>query len=484
MTKKIWFNIFIRVAVIFICTLLIIIVANSTLLYRYYLSAEKRIIKEQADLLCSTDLSNTVALRQTLSDINENYSIDVEIYADNNTVLYTTQGDKLMEFIHQGKNDKFSMSRRPLEPIGNGEIYGGYLIQTAKDRVSGEEFLTCGLSLDDSISAELKIRISMLENSADIAGKFVTAVTAVCFFISIVWIFFFARKFSRPITEMTAITHRLSHLDFSKRVPIAQNNEIGVLGASINNMSLSLQNSIEELRQANLKLQGEVENERRLDKMRKQFVANVSHELKTPISIISGYAEGLKLNVNSEKKTEYCNIILDESARMNTLVLSLLELSRYESGQVELKKEVFKIKDITDNLVKRIFADGTHSIIDEIDCDHCIFADAVQFEQVIKSYLENAKSHTENQGEIILKSEEKDELIRISVFNEGKHIDEEIMPLIWQSFYRGEQSHKREGGRFGLGLSIVAAIASLHGTPCGVYNTENGVCFWIEFNKK
>ena len=214
--------------------------------------------------------------------------------------------------------------------------------------------------------------------------------------------------------------------------------------------------------------------------MRRGFVANVSHELKTPIAIISGYAEGLKLNINEESKEEYCNTIIDESRRMNRLVLSILELSRYESGQMPLNRSDFDVSQMTDDMLRRIFANKNINAENRLTKGLLINADPMQTEQVLKSYLENAASHTPDGGSVTVSASESDGNVRISVTNTGSHIPEELMPQIWQSFFRGDTSHKRESSRFGLGLSIVSAIMKMHNSSCGVYNTENGVCFWFE----
>lgn len=248
-------------------------------------------------------------------------------------------------------------------------------------------------------------------------------------------------------------------------------------------MSASLSSTLDDLKRTNLKLRDEIELERQLDVMRKTFVANVSHELKTPISIISGYAEGLKLNVNGDKREAYCDTIIDESRRMNNLVLSILELSKYESGQINAQFKAFDINGMTDMLLNRIFGNSDIKVQNKIPAQTVVFADEMQIEQALKSYLENAKSHTPGGGKVYVYSDEIDGKIRISVHNTGSHISEEEMPFIWQSFYRGDASHKRDKGRFGLGLSIVSAVMKIHNCHCGVYNTEDGVTFWLELDK-
>jgi len=248
-------------------------------------------------------------------------------------------------------------------------------------------------------------------------------------------------------------------------------------------LSGSLSLALADLKATNEKLKSDIELERQLDVMRRGFVANVSHELKTPISIISGYAEGLKLNINAESKEAYCNTIIEESQRMNRLVLGILELSRYESGQIPINKRRFDISVMASDMLERIFKGKNITAICGIPENTFVFADEMQIEQVLKSLLENAAAHTDDNGRVQVFMEELDGKIKITVSNTGSHISDELMPQIWQSFFRGDKSHKRESSRFGLGLSIVAAIMKHHGNRCGVCNTEDGVNFWFEVEK-
>ena len=305
-------------------------------------------------------------------------------------------------------------------------------------------------------------------------------VSVICFLLSIIWVLIFARQFSRPIAEMNEITEDMAKLNFNRKLKIDRQDEIGQLASSVNALSESLNTALTELTETNAKLRDDIEEERRLDAMRRGFVANVSHELKTPIAIISGYAEGLKLNINEESKEEYCNTIIDESRRMNRLVLSILELSRYESGQIPINRSDFDISQMTDDMLRRIFANKKITAENLLPQGFSVNADPLQTEQVLKAYLENAAAHTPEGGSVTVSATQSGGVARISVANTGSHISEELMPQIWQSFFRGDTSHKRESSRFGLGLSIVSAIMKLHSHSCGVYNTENGVCFWFE----
>lgn len=471
-----------RVGVIFAAFVLVLSVSNVSLLVRFYSLKEKKHLKEQLLVIDKLNINNISDVSSTLSDISDSFNFDVEIYNKDGIIIYTTHGSQMMDYFNIG-NDRFKMIHEPLTPIKTEHLGDGVIYQNATRSFGGEEFLLCYKEIEDNIFAEVRIQKELITNSAQIANEFIFIVSSICFALSLVWVFVFAHKFSKPIVEMNEITRDMSNLNFTRRLKVSGSDEIGQLAASINDMSASLSVALEDLKKTNSRLRDEIELERQLDVMRRGFVANVSHELKTPIAIISGYAEGLKLNINAASREDYLNTIIDESNRMNRLVLSILELSRYEAGQMPLEKQSFDISEMAGDMLRRIFADKNVETINEIPPGSIVFADPVQIEQVLKSYLENAAAHTPEGGSVRIAGRNNNDGFRVSVFNTGSRVDEEIMPQIWQSFFRGDKSHKRENSRFGLGLSIVSAIMKLHGRTCGVYNTEDGVCFWFEVDR-
>lgn len=479
LNNKLWFNIFIRIAVIFIAFVIVICVSNVSLLVKFFSYKEKFALKEQLLRVEDLDFDDAGEVLDLLEEISSDYNCDVEIYRPDGYIIYTTHGSQLMDFLQQ-KNDKIFMAHNDLNTIKSEDLGDGVIFETAQHRFDQSEYLLCRKQIDSGIFAEVRIQKQLIANSAAVANEFIIIISVICLVVSIIWVLIFARQFSRPITQMSKITGDMAKLNFDRRLNIDRKDEIGELANSINRLSLSLSGALEDLKKTNEKLRSDIELERQLDVMRRGFVANVSHELKTPISIISGYAEGLKLNVNAESKEVYCNTIIDESQRMNRLVLSILELSRYESGQIPLNKCNFDISVVVSDMTDRIFGGKNITVSSNILQNTIVYADELQIEQVLKSLLENAASHTPEGGEVKVEAENKGNKIRITVSNTGSHIDEEIMPQIWQSFFRGDKSHKRESSRFGLGLSIVTAIMKLHNNSCGVYNTENGVSFWFE----
>ncbi len=481
MKGKLWIRIFLRIAIIFAVFFIVLTCANRLFLPQFFLSSEKRLLREHADTLCALDISDNTAIAAHLAEISDAHNFEVEIYNNRGEVLYTSYGSQIIDFYYKG-NHGLSMNHKKLEVKKTEHLKDGSVFETAIDKHTKTEYLIYRTTMGGGINAELRVQTGLLKNSAQIAERFIGLVALACLFAALIWTYFSARKISRPISEMSEITESMAALSFDRKVKIDSGDEIGRLGSSINLLSERLSTTLSDLQKSNAQLRDEIELERQLDSMRRGFVANVSHELKTPISIISGYAEGLKLDINPASRESYCDTIIDESERMNRLVLSLLELSKYESGQIPLKKEIFSLSDMAKNLSERIFADSavTLSLPNE---EHLTNADPMQIEQVLKSLLENAKSHTPQGGTVCVNISEQDNALRTEVHNSGSAVSEEQMPKLWQSFYRGEESHKREQSRFGLGLSIVSAICKMHGHSCGVYNTKSGVCFWFETDK-
>lgn len=481
--NKLWFNIFIRIAVIFAVFVLILCISNVGFLVQFFSNKEKTALKEQLLVVSALNFDDSSAVIKTLGEINEKYNFDIEIYTSTGSILYTTHGGQMMDYFHL-HSDSINMSHEEMVPIKSQTLSNGIVFETAFRPFDKTEYLLCRKELKSNLFAEVRVQKQLIANSASIANEFIIIISLVCFALSIVWVFIFARQFSKPITQMSKTTHDMSNLNFERKLDIKRYDEIGELADSINHLSFSLSTALEDLKATNQKLLSDIELERQLDVMRRGFVANVSHELKTPISIISGYAEGLKLNINEESKEIYCNTIIEESQRMNRLVLSILELSRYESGQIPLNRQNFDIFVLAEEMGKRILSGKNIVFENLIPYNTIIYADELQIEQVLKSLLENAVAHTVENGKIRLSLSENEDIYKICVYNSGNHIPSEIMPQIWQSFFRGDKSHKRESSRFGLGLSIVSAIMKMHGRNCGVNNVEDGVEFWFEAEKE
>jgi two-component system sensor histidine kinase VanS len=295
----------------------------------------------------------------------------------------------------------------------------------------------------------------------------------------------YTKKFTQPILELNQIAQNMARLDFTRTYPVKTMDELGQLGQSINSLSEQLGKSIHELQQANQKLEADNQYQKKLVEIRKEFISNVSHELKTPIALIQGYAEGLKLNVidNEEDKIFYSNVIMDEAAKMNKMVRELLDLSEIDSGCLRLEREVFDLVPLVERVCEKchlIFKDK--EIKPEIAKapNALVNADIYRIEQVLVNYFNNAVGHVNDEKIIRISIRVEEGRVRTAVFNSGNPVPEEALEKIWHSFYKVDKARTRAYGGSGLGLSIVRAIMELHQSDFGVANRPGGVEFWFE----
>ena len=476
LTSRLWFRLFLKVAVVFLSLVLFIMVCNTLFLDDYYIRRQKVQLIENRVKIEELDLSDKNATMKYLTELYEKSGVETEIYSKNGATVYTTYGGQIFDFLYGpelNSDNNFNMNHKQLVVLSSKQLPDGSVIETAKDPLNDVEYIVYRVQKSNYF-IETRTRIELLENSAAVANNFILLIIIVCLGIGIIAIIFVSYRSAKPIAEMNDIPKNMAALDFRQKISEESKGEIGQLAVSINELSDTLDSTLKDLREKNLRLENEIEKERELTNMRRGFVANVSHELKTPISIIGGYAEALKENIDNDKKEMYCDTIIDESRRMNKLVLTLLNLSKVEHGAHELNQTEFSIKDLVEMLANRII--GQDNLVLELE-DIMVLADPDLIEQALKSYLENALSH--NTGKVTVKCFKRDEKAVVEVNNDGEQIDEAKMPQLWQSFYRGDTSHKRDNTRFGLGLSIVNAIVKLHKETCGVYNTKNGVTFWL-----
>lgn len=295
--------------------------------------------------------------------------------------------------------------------------------------------------------------------------------------------FLFSKLVSRPLLQLNQTAGRMAQLDFSAVSDIRSKDELGSLSESLVSLSSNLNRTLQELRLTNEKLVREMEYKSRMEKLQKRFVSDASHELKTPISIVKGYAEGLLDHVAENKRDRYVRTIWQEADRMEKLVADMLELTRLESGAVLLNHSVFFVYVLAAELAEKMAPITTAKQLEvqmEGRADARVRADKGKIEQVLLNMLSNAIRHAA-EGSVVRIGVEAEEnaRVRVSVANEGPPIPEEQLPLIWDRFYRGEDSRSRKAGGTGLGLSIVKEIMQLHGGRYGVRNIPGGVLFYF-----
>ncbi|WP_243190686.1 sensor histidine kinase [Clostridium gallinarum] len=298
----------------------------------------------------------------------------------------------------------------------------------------------------------------------------------------------YANLISKPLVNINKVAKKMSSMDFTVRCEEISDDEIGNLATTLNFLSSTLKNALDDLKLKNKKLEEDIEKERKLEEMRKDFVASVSHDLKTPIGIIEGYAEGLKDGIATGKDALfYIETIIDESHKMNKLVTNMLELSKLESGNLELVMERFNILRLIRKLIKSFqleFELKNLNLILNTNLEYCyVIGDIFQLEQVLTNLISNALKYTPKDNDVIIEVNSINNIITISIENKGVHIPEEEIDNLYNKFYRIDKARNSSNNSNGLGLSIVKRILTLHESSYILSNTENGVKFEFTLKK-
>jgi signal transduction histidine kinase len=296
-----------------------------------------------------------------------------------------------------------------------------------------------------------------------------------------------SRSISRPIGALSDISRRMTRLDFEAKYKSESHasREIDELGLAMNEMSETLEQTISELKTANVSLQQDIQKKEQIDEMRKEFLSNVSHELKTPLALIQGYAEGLKECINDDATSRdfYCDVIMDESEKMNRMVKQLLTLNQLEFGNDRVEMTRFDITELVSGVIQTASLMAAQKGVDVRflgEAPVYVWGDEFKVEEVITNYLTNAINHADGDRQVEIRFAHRGNLVRTSVFNTGMPIPEEELDKIWIKFYKVDKARTREYGGSGIGLSIVKAIMDSFHRDCGVINHENGVEFWME----
>lgn len=322
-----------------------------------------------------------------------------------------------------------------------------------------------------------------IKNSMEAAASFIQLVAVIVFVIGVFLIYYVSRKATGPLVKINEVAGKMALMEFSHTIENNSNDEIGDIGRSINTLSTELNKTLGELSSTNEQLRKELAVREKIDASRKQFISDVSHELKTPIALIGGFAEGLKLNINNDDKEYYCEVIMDETRKMSALVLSLLDLSQIEGGYADMSREVYSATEQLQNILKRykiVFEEKGITLAFDRTKDCCINADPVRVEQVVTNFINNAIDHVDERKQLAIELSMNKGKCKVSIFNSGKNIPPEQIERIWDNFYKLDKARSREFGGTGLGLAIAKAIVHAHGGRCSAENLANGVSFWFE----
>lgn len=364
----------------------------------------------------------------------------------------------------------------------------GIVKYISQDKITGIKFLNFSItSKNNEYTIIAKSPISAIDNSVYKSIELLLIILLPLTIIMIILTFIFSKSFTRPILKITKNIKKLEKLDFSEKLDIKTKDEIGQLGNSVNTLSHNIKNYVKELEDKNKSLEEYIKKERENEVLNKEFVSSVSHELKTPITVISGYVQMLKSGIikNEDDKKYYLDTIEDETNRMELMVNDLLDLYKLESNTFKIKKENVRLDELIINIINKLeFKFNKENIILQDDLDKIeILCDKIRIEQAITNYINNALSHVDAKRIIKISVKDERNFVYISVFNTGENINTDDLSKIWKGFVRVDKVRNHKTNRVGLGLAIVEQIVRLHNGEKGVLNKKDGIEFFIKLSK-
>lgn len=481
-----------QMALIFIGLVVLMLVANwlinNFFLESYYVVKKEKVLVNVFQEINKGDIDNnynTSEFWENLNSLCGQNNINLAILNENLLPLYTSNDSKeVKNMVGRVFGYVMGLDNSDISILRQGD---NFLVQKNWDDISKSEFLEMWGILDSNDYVIMRIPLDSIRDNVKISNEFLTYISIIFILLAIIIIWWLSNHITAPILELTDLSKRMASLDFNAKYKSGGKNEIGQLGEHFNQMSETLETTISELKTANNELQKDIEQKIQIDEMRKDFLSNVSHELKTPIALIQGYAEGLRecINDDEESRDFYCEVIMDEASKMNQMVKKLLTLNQLEFGQEKVVMERFDLTALVRGVVQSAGILGQQKgakIIFEQEQPVYAWADEFKIEEVITNYVSNALNHVANEMIVEVKICSVNQKIRVSVFNTGLPIPEEDLDKIWIKFYKVDKARTREYGGSGIGLSIVKAIMDSYRQKCGAINYDNGVEFWFELD--
>lgn len=453
-----------------------------------YLNQKKDLSSQSTlniDILAANHASSIYVFQLTNFLGNIYYSFDYPGEKMISTEQSKTVEEKTKEYVlGMEGNLRSKKAENDKELIQKQKSFSVYKVM---DERIGSDYIELFGQLDSGAFIYMRTNYQNMTDNVKIFNHFLAYIAIGSILISMILMILVGNSFTKPILQIADIARQMANLDFEVKYPVRTQDEIGVLGGSINVLAETLESTISELKAANNELQKDIQDKIQIDEMRKEFLSNVSHELKTPIALIQGYAEGLQDNINEdvESREFYCEVIIDEANKMNKMVKKLLTLNQIEFGKNQVTFERFDIVQVLQSVIHSatLLAEQKDAEIIMEDYESVyVWADEYMVEEVITNYISNAINHVEGEKRIEVTMQQRDGILRVSVYNTGIPIPEEDLEKVWIKFYKVDKARTRAYGGSGIGLSIVKAVMKAMNRDCGVINHEDGVEFWFELD--
>ena len=493
MNSKVKYSIKLKLTLILLCITtgicFIYILMNQFFMEKYYLSTKQKNLLKGYDEIYQIIQKNESVDDENIKEIVsvcEKYGIIIIIVDTSDNIEFLYGNGEILKKRLVDINFGINPSDYKVIKQTSDYIVGGCnLHQKSGSYENG--YLEVSGFFNTNMIFLIRMPVEAINESVKISMQFYVRIGLVVSFFGIIIALFISKEFTKPILKLAKISKEMSKLNFDIKYDEDADDEIGILGNSMNELSDKLEATIIELKQVNSDLLKDIEKKEEIDEMRKDFISNVSHELKTPIALIQGYAEGLSecINDDEESREFYCSVIMDEANKMNKMVKSLLSLNQLEFGSNKIQYEKFDINMVINGVINSL-----DYLIKQYDIkidfsgneQRYVYADEFKIEEVITNYITNALHYATGEKVVRISEEIHDKILRVSVYNSGNPIPESELENIWVKFYKVDKARTREYGGSGIGLSIVKAIMNAHEKSCGVINHKDGVEFWFEID--
>lgn len=463
-------------AILLLLTLLIgsMILVNSVFLEKYYIFKNKTTFVNEYEVLLeqykeSTDNEFLNIVKKQNSNTGYKYLVVNEKY---DVILSSAPEFQIDDRFELTKFLKKFLSKHQNE-LSEEKIF----YQALKSDDNSQYDIVLAAKLKRDYFLLITKPVQQISDNVAIANDFIIMIGIGVLIIGALIAYYMSRRIVRPLLEITKITSKIAHLDFSKRYKGTLKDEVGILGQSINRISEKLHSTISDLNQANTDLQAELQ-------LQKRFLASVSHEFKSPVGLIRGYAESLQLGMaqNKEEAEEFTAIILQETDHLSRLISDIILLMHMDSGTFHIDKKKFNLAVSIQDIINKHVQMPTEKPLQfrtEIPSILPVYGDEGRIIQVLENLISNGIRHVDSRGILHITAKQLNDQVKVEVYNSGNPIPEKHLAHLFNAFYSAHDSRSRNKTGSGLGLSIVNSIMQKHGGECGVLNKEDGVVFWF-----
>ncbi|MGE7766934.1 ATP-binding protein [Peribacillus sp. NPDC096540] len=370
---------------------------------------------------------------------------------------------------------------------GNTQASSNVKIETAKPiGISNSYDVTMPIQFQDgNLTLVVSATFQPINEASQVLVLFLPYISIIVVVIGVGSAYLYSRFITRPLIYINRGAQKMANLDFSEKIEVRSNDELGELSNSLNDMSLNLQQTMLDLQKANQQLKSDIEKEREIEKKRREFFSIVAHELKTPLTIMRGYVEGMIYNIGPyQNRDQYLNKNHQIIEGMEQLVREILSLSKLEQHTFKLQLEEVNLSELLDSITTTLgfFASQKDiQIIKQFGTHLSVYTDRALLEKACKNIIHNAIMYSPHDEKVYIKltQESKQNHIQFQVINTGVNIKEEDIQHIFKPFYRIEKSRNRNTGGSGLGLYIVKQIFETLYITYSMNNSEQGIHFTV-----